>query len=71
MSNGGEAVIRLKSARQALHLSWQSARLLWNDRAQRDFERRHLNPLMDQAVITEREMDRLLQVIGQARQRVH
>ena len=61
----------LQEAWKRLRLRWQETISLWNDPVRWDFEKEYWTPLETQVPITQREMERLAQVIAQARRSVH
>ena len=74
---GGKAVRNLNTTRaelqeawQRLRQRWQGTTVLWNDPMCRQFEREFWQPLEDQMPATLKEMERLAQVIAQARRGV-
>ena len=74
---GGKAVRNLNTTRaelqeawQRLRQRWQGTTVLWNDPMCRQFEREFWQPLESQTLAVLKEMERLVQVIAQARQSV-
>ncbi len=61
---------QLQQAWQQLRQQWQKTAALWNDPVRWQFEREFWQPLEREVPATIREMDRLAQVISQARQNV-
>jgi hypothetical protein len=61
---------QLATAQKVLDSAWQATSALWSDAVQRDFERDHLKPLDAQVFATLREMERLAQLVAQARRHV-
>lgn len=60
----------LQQAWQLLQQRWQQTRAVWNDPVARSFEKEHWTPLEQQARATQQEMERLAQVVAQARRSV-
>lgn len=62
---------RFQQAWQQLCRQWQKTVALWNDPVRWEFEREFWQPLEGQVPATLQTMERLAQVIAQARQNVH
>ncbi|MFQ5856286.1 MAG: hypothetical protein ACE5LU_11645 [Anaerolineae bacterium] len=60
----------LQAGWQRLDQRWEETKAVWNDPVRRRFEKEHWTPLERQVQATQREMERLAQVIGQARRSV-
>lgn len=71
MGNLNTTGTKLQEAWQRLCLRWQETTPLWNDPVRWQFEREYWQPLESQMPATQREMERLAQVIAQARRSVH
>ncbi len=63
-------ITQLDSTLKRLHQRWEQTQSVWNDPVSRAFEQDYLIPLEQQVLVTQREMERLAQVIAQARRRV-
>ncbi|HIC87993.1 MAG TPA: hypothetical protein EYP04_01105 [Anaerolineae bacterium] len=61
---------QLQQAWQQLRRQWQETAALWNDPVRWQFEQEFWQPLERQVPATLQEMDRLAQVMAQARQNV-
>jgi uncharacterized protein YukE len=61
---------QLDSAFKTLRQRLEETKALWNDPVRRRFEKEHWTPLESQVQATQREMERLAQVIAQARRSV-
>ena len=70
MSDGADALAQLNAARQTFALRLQAARSVWDDAVAREFERQYLEPLQDQLGSQRAELERLMQVIAQARRQI-
>ncbi|MFQ5342051.1 MAG: hypothetical protein ACE5F6_10950 [Anaerolineae bacterium] len=70
MGNLNTTRAELQDAWQRLRQRWEETKAVWNDLVRRRFEKEHWAPLEDQAQATHREMERLAQVIAQARRSV-
>jgi hypothetical protein len=70
MHGGTSALATFDRSRQAFELRWRDTRSVWDDAVQRTFEREHLEPIMNQVGAAQSELERLLQVIAQARRNV-
>ncbi len=64
------AVDQMDSTLKTFRQNWENTRLVWNDPVQQHFEKDYWQPLETQAQATLREMERLAQVIAQARRNV-
>jgi len=60
----------LQDAFRRLSQRWKEVKAVWADSVQRRFEKRYWAPLESQTQATLKEMDRLAQVIAQARRHV-
>jgi hypothetical protein len=70
MANLGTTIAQLDAAFRTLSQRWEHTKTLWNDSVRRSFEDDYWTPLETQARETQREMERLAQVIAQARRSV-
>jgi len=70
MSNLNTTRSELQEAWQRLCQRWQGTTALWNDPMRWQFEREFWQPLEGQVPATLKEMERLAQVIAQARRGV-
>ena len=61
---------KLGANAQALHQRWANTQSVWNDPVSRNFEQEYLVSLESQLQTTQREMERLAQVIAQVRRSV-
>lgn len=61
---------QLDSAWRVLRQRWESTREVWDDKVRRDFEKDYWTELESQVQATQREMERLAQVIDRARRSV-
>ncbi|MBI3914404.1 MAG: hypothetical protein HY327_09500 [Chloroflexi bacterium] len=61
---------QLEIARQRLWQHWEDARAVWNDSVRWDFEKEYWTPLEHQAQATQREMERLAQLIAQVQRNI-
>ncbi len=61
----------LDTAFKSLRQRWQDIQSVWNDPVSRAFEQEYLLPLESQVQAAQREMERLAQVIAQARRSVN
>jgi hypothetical protein len=71
MREGTSALGTLISAQKEFERCWQRTQAVWEDAEQRGFEREQLEPMMKQIAATQTELERLLQVVAQARRNVH
>jgi len=71
MGNLSTTGAELQEAWQRLCLRWQETISLWNDPVRWQFEREYWQPLEGQMPATLKEMERLAQVVAQARRSVH
>ena len=62
--------VELHDAWRRLNQRWEDAKSLWNDPVRWSFEKEHWAPLEGQLQATQREMERLAQVIAQAQRNV-
>ena len=60
-------VIRLTRAAKQLRDRWSETKEQWNDQNRRDFERNHLEPLAPEITLTLAAVQRLAEVLEQAR----
>ena len=60
-------VIRLTRAAKQLRDRWSEIKEHWNDQNRRDFERNHLEPLAPEITLTLAAVQRLAEVLEQAR----
>jgi hypothetical protein len=60
----------LQTAWRRLCQAWEDAKAVWNDPVRWSFEKEHWTPLEQQVPAVQREMERLAQVIAQARRSV-
>lgn len=70
MANLGSTVTQLDSIWRVLRQRWEHAKTLWNDPVRWSFEKDHWVPLENQVQATQREMERVAQVISQAQRSV-
>jgi len=70
MNNLNTTRDELQEAWQRVRQRWQGTTALWNDPMRWQFEREFWQPLEDHAPATLKEMERLVQVIAQARRGV-
>ncbi len=70
MASLSPTVTQLDSAWRVLRQRWEGAKSLWNDPVRWNFEKEHWAPLEGQVQATQREMERLAQVITQAQRSV-
>jgi hypothetical protein len=70
MANLNSAITQLDTAFKTLRQRWESTSAVWNDPVSRSFAQDYWAPLEEQVQATGREMDRLAQVIAQARRGV-
>lgn len=61
---------QLNSAWKTLCQRWEESEMVWNDPVRWDFEKTYWAPLERQVTATQREMERLAQVVARARQNV-
>ena len=61
------ALARLSKGVKDLRANWEEVAPTWNDSMKQKFEERHVDQLLQAAIATQREMDRLNQVMRQAR----
>lgn len=61
---------QLNSAWKTLCQRWEESKMTWNDPVRWDFEKTYWMPLGQQVRATQREMERLMQVISQARRSI-
>ncbi|MBD3308374.1 hypothetical protein GF339_18205 [candidate division KSB3 bacterium] len=60
----------LETSWQKLRQRWEQTKSVWHDPVSRDFEKNLILPLADQQDRTVRELERLTEVIEQARRNV-
>lgn len=70
MANLSVTVTNLTSSWVKLRQRWESSKSMWNDKVREDFERDYWLQLEQQVNTTQREMERLAQVISKARHSV-
>ncbi|MBC7264335.1 MAG: hypothetical protein H5T64_08235 [Chloroflexi bacterium] len=70
MSNLNTITAELDEAWQRLRQRWEETKAMWNDPVRWQFEREFWQPLESQVPIILKEMERLAQVIAQARRNV-
>jgi hypothetical protein len=70
MTNLNTTIAQLDSAWKTLRQRWEATKAVWNDPVRWDFEKEYWMPLEGQVLATQREMERLAQVIAQARRNV-
>jgi hypothetical protein len=70
MANLSTTITQLDTAWKTLRQRWESIKVVWNDPVSRDFEKNYWAPVEGQVRATQREMERLAQVIAQARRSV-
>jgi hypothetical protein len=70
MSNLNSTAAELQETWQRLRQRWTDTVAVWNDPVRWDFEKQYWQPLEGQTQATQREMERLAQVIAQARRSV-
>jgi hypothetical protein len=71
MREGRSALGTLNSAQKEFERCWRRTQAVWDDAVQRGYEREQLEPMMKQIAATQTELERLLQVVAQARRNVH
>ncbi|MBM4467317.1 MAG: hypothetical protein FJ014_17485 [Chloroflexi bacterium] len=70
MANLNTAAAQLDFAFRTLRQRWEVTTSVWNDPVRWNFEKEYWTPLEMQVPATQREMERLAQVIAQARRSV-
>lgn len=70
MSNLGNKLGQFDSTWRTLNLCWKDATQLWNDPVQHKFEQEFWIPMEGQVQATQRELERLAQIVAQAQRRV-
>jgi hypothetical protein len=70
MSNLNSTAAELQEAWRRLCQRWTDTAAVWNDPVRWDFEKQYWQPLEAQTQATQREMERLAQVIAQAQRSV-
>jgi len=65
-----EATNDLHTTWQRLTRRWEESEKEWNDPVRREFDKRYWQPLSQETQSTAREMERLAQVLAQARRAV-
>ena len=70
MANLSHTTNELDTALRSLRQQWESTQEVWNDPVSRSFEQEYIVPLESQVQATQRAMERLAQVIAQARRSV-
>ena len=61
------ALARISKGVKDLRAVWEEVSPSWNDSMKKRFEEQHINQLLNAATSAQREMDRLNQVMRQAR----
>ncbi|MBM3127946.1 MAG: hypothetical protein FJ009_04830 [Chloroflexi bacterium] len=70
MSNLGSTATDLHTNWRRLCQKWEYTKTLWSDSVRRGFEDDYWTPLEKQTQATQREMERLAQVIAQAQRSI-
>lgn len=70
MANLNTTIAQVDSAFKSLRQRWEGTKSVWNDPVRWSFEKDHWMPLEGQTQATQREMERLAQVIAQAQRSV-
>lgn len=70
MSNLNDLTARIDAAQKKLAQQWELTKALWKDSVSRNFEKTHISPIESQTRKMLHELDRLAQVIAQARKNV-
>lgn len=70
MATLGATQARLLEAFQRVRQRWEDVKAVWNDQVRWSFEKEYWTPLEGQVQATQREMERLAQVIAQAQRGV-
>ncbi|MBI4670492.1 MAG: hypothetical protein HY741_02330 [Chloroflexi bacterium] len=70
MASLNSSVNEMQEALKRLLQQWEAARQVWADSVSRDFQEHHLEPLDTQTRAAQREMEKVAQVIAQARKSV-
>jgi hypothetical protein len=70
VANLNTTLSQLDTALKTLRQHWEATSAVWNDLVSRNFEKDYWAPLEGQVQATGREMERLAQVIAQARRSV-
>jgi hypothetical protein len=70
MAELSSTIAQLDTAWRALQQRWAATKSLWSDKVSRDFERELWVQLEGQVPATQREMQRLAEVIAKARRNV-
>jgi hypothetical protein len=70
MGNLSSTATDLQANWHRLCQKWENVKTLWNDSVRRGFEDDYWTPLERQTQATQREMERLVQVIAQAQRNV-
>jgi hypothetical protein len=58
--------VELANASRVVRTRWEDTRLAWNDPVSRDFESRHLAPLLAQTEAALQAIDRLAPILARA-----
>jgi len=66
MVNPSQPVERLETALRRFRQRHERVRPLWSDRVGQAFERRYIEPLLEEADVTLKEMQRLAEVLAKA-----
>jgi hypothetical protein len=70
VANLSTTIAQLDAAFRTLAQRWEDTKSLWNDPVRWNFEKEYWTPLEKQTQATQREMERIAQVIAQARRSV-
>jgi hypothetical protein len=70
MANLSSAIALLDVTHKALFCRWENTQATWNDLVRWDFEKQYWTPLEAQIQATQRELERLAQIIAQAQRSV-
>jgi len=70
MTNLKRPAADLQDAWQLLSQRWEQTKPLWNDSVRWSFEKDHHAPLEDQVRTTQRELERLAQIVAQSQRQV-
>jgi len=63
-------VVKFHEVQKKLRHRWESTQIEWHDPVSQEFEKKVMIPLFEQVQRTQREMERLTQVIEQAHKHV-
>ncbi len=64
MANLESAMSEMNTALRVLTQRWEATQAVWNDSVERDFEQNYWTPTQAHVQATQREMERLAQVIA-------